>query len=138
MRKFINDHLRLVTFLVTLALFMAVFIPIAYYESKDYFSVRGDVRPEMTTGDLIVLADRVGERTLTPSDFSKYRCVERESEDGKYVNYIIEIDDVYRVMVDFNVETNEMLVFMLSDSETDQSVDILHGGDLRAYFANKG
>ena len=138
MREFINNHLKLVTFLVTVALFLAVFIPVAYYESKDYFSDRGDSRPAMTTGDLIRLGDEVGKGTLKPSDFNKYRCVERESEDGKYVNYIIEIDDIYRVMVDFNVETNELLVFMMSDSETDQSVDILHGGDLRAYLHNKG
>ena len=138
MRNFINNHLRLFTFLITLAVVMAFFIPIAYYESKDYFSNRGDSRPAMTTGDLILLADEVGKGTLKPSDFTKYRCVERETNDDQYVDYIIEIDDAYRVMVGFNVETNEMLFFVMSDSDTDAKVDILNDGDLRAYFSNKG
>ena len=138
MREFINNHLRLVTFLITVALFLAVFIPVAYYESKDYFSDRGDTRPAMTTGDLILLGDEVGKGTLKPSDFTKYRCVERETNKDKYVDYIIEIDDTYRVMVGFNTETNELLFFVMSDSETDQTVDILHGGDLRTYLHNKG
>ena len=138
MRNFINNHLRLFVFLITLSIFLALFIPIAYYESKDYFSTRGDTRPEMTTGDLILLADEAPKGTLKPADFTKYRCVEREANEDKYVDYIIEIDDIYRVMVGFNTETNEMLFFVMSDSETDAKVDILHGGDLRAYFSNKG
>jgi hypothetical protein len=137
MREFINNHLRLVTFLITLAIILALFIPIAYYESKEYFSDRGDTRPEMTTGDLILLADDGQKGTLKPADFTKYKCVERETNEDKYVDYIIEIDDTYRVMVGFNTETGEMLFFVMSDSETHAKIDILNGGDLRAYFANK-
>ena len=138
MREFINNHLRLFVFLITLSIFLALFIPIAYYESKDYFSTRGDARPEMTTGDLILLADEAPKGTLKPANFTKYKCVERETNEDKYVDYIIEIDNTYRVMVGFNTETNQMLFFVMSDSETDAKVDILHGGDLRAYFNNKG
>lgn len=138
MRNFINNHIRLVTFLVVISLFLAVFIPIAYYESRDFFDDHGDTRPAMTTGDLILLADDAGKGTLKPEDFTKYKCIEMEMSDAKYAYYMIEVEPSYRVLVGFNKDTNKLLYFVMSDSATDEEIDILNGGDLRAYFNSKG
>ena len=78
-----------------------------------------------------------GGQSFMPNSLDKVRelaAIKREQG----LDYIIEIDDAYRVMVGFNVETNEMLFFVMSDSDTDAKVDILNGGNLRAYFSNKG
>ena len=138
MRNFINNHVRLVTFLVVMALFLAVFIPIAYYESRDFLEDRDDTRPAMTTSDLQCLADDAGKGTLKPEDFNKYVCTELQMSGTKYSYYVIEIEPSYRVMVGFNNDTNRLMYFVMSDSETDREVDILNGGDLRAYFNSKG
>ena len=139
MRTFINNHIRLVTFFVVFALFLAVFIPVAYYESRDRLAENpSDKRPNMTTGDLILLADDAKKGTLRPEDFTQYQCVEMELSDEHYAYYTIAIEPSYRVLVAFNKNTDKLLYFVMSDSATDAEVDVLHGGDLRAYFKAKG
>ena len=138
MRNFISNHIRLVTFLVVLALFLAVFIPVAYYESKDYLEDRGDTRAYMNTSDLQRLADQAPKGTLKPADFTKYRCAELQAGDEKYAYYFLEVEPCYNVMVAFNKDTNNLMYFVVADFETDQEIDVLNGGNLREHFNNKG
>lgn len=138
MRQFISNHIKLITFLVTISLFLAAFLPIAYYESKDYFVLRGDRRPEMTTGDLILLADAVPDGTLKLEHFTKYKGEEINYEDNTFTYYTIKIEPCYRVMVGFNNNTKTLIYFTVLDSEADSALNVLEGVDLRAYFASKG
>ena len=138
MRQFISNHIKLITFLVTISLFLAAFLPIAYYESKDYFTGRGDKRPEMTTGDLILLADAADSGTLRLDHFTKYKGEEIHYEDDSFTYYTIKIDPDYRVMVGFNNNTKALIYFTVLDSSSDNALNVLDGVDLRAYFASKG
>ena len=131
---FFTRHVKLTAFLLTLALFLVLFTPIAILEAKDYFSKKGDDRPEMTTTDLILLMDR--KASLTLNDFTAYIGREMEGGEGDYRYYYIEFGGQYLLTVAAGKTTGRVEMCLLHADGTDDSIDLMSPHvDVRAYFA---
>ncbi len=133
---FFTRHVKLVAFLLTLTLFLAVFTPLAILEAKDYFSKKGDDRPEMTTTDLILLMDR--KSTLMLEDFTAYIGREMEAGEGDYRYYYIEISGGYLLTVAANRASGRVEMCLLRADGAEDTTDLMSDlVDVRAYFAGQ-
>ena len=120
----------MITFLITLSVLLAVFLPIAYMEAKDYYGQNKDTRPKMQVYDLVVLSEQpaIGYRQLT-----KFACVESEKKGQNFTLIRIEIDPHYTVLASADLMTGEVVYCTMLNNETNEEIDVLTA-DLRAYF----
>lgn len=133
---FFTRNVKLLAFLLTLTIFLAAFTPLAILEAKDYFSKKGDNRPEMTTTDLILLMDR--KSSLTLSDFTAYIGREMEGGEGDYRYYYIEIADGYLLTVAANRASGRVEMCLLRADGAEDTPDLMSDlVDVRAYFAGQ-
>ena len=133
---FFTRHVKLVAFLLTLTVFLAAFTPFAILEAKDYFSRKGDKRPEMTTTDLILLMDR--KSSLTLGDFTAYVGRELEGGEGDYRYYYIEISGGYLLTVAANRVSGKVEMCLLRADGREDTPDLMSDlVDVRAFLAGQ-
>ncbi len=133
---FWTRNVKLITFIVTVSLLLALFIPIAILEAKDYFSQKNDDRPKMTESDLCELLDR--RDTLRLKDFTAYVGREMEGAQGDYRYYYIQLSDHCLVTVVASRATGEVERCLLRDDSMEESIDMMSElVDARAYFAGQ-
>lgn len=133
---FFTRHVKLLAFLLTLTLFLAAFTPLAILEARDYFSKKGDNRPEMTTTDLILLMDR--KSTLTLDDFTAYVGREMEAGEGDYRYYYIEVSGGYLLTVAANRASGRVEMCLLRADGREDTLDLMSDlVNVRAYFAGQ-
>lgn len=125
---FLEDHARLITFLICVALFLAVFWPIAMPEGRDVYSNRAQL-PYMTANDLFYLAklkSGISESLLT-------QYVHDRVQTTYEVYYFIPVEPHYEALVVFGRDTKLLLLFHISNTETDQKIDALQD-DVKAFL----
>ena len=127
---FATRNVRLITFLITLGVFLAVFLPIAYMEAREYFRQGEDTRPKMTTYDLVVLSEQPEIRV---EQLRKFACEEKKQSGQNFVLITIEIDPHYTVMASADTATGVVGYCHVLNNETNEELDVLTE-DLRAYF----
>lgn len=131
--NFFTRHVKLIAFLITIGVLLAVFIPIAIWDGRDYLDEDENL-PKMTTEDLIVLIDR--KNTLTMEDFMQFSGTTLEQLDGTY--YYITIEPHYSVMVRHDVHTGKIDYCTMQNSKNGETFDLLSDDvDLRTYFENR-
>lgn len=133
---FWTRNVKLITFIVTVSILLALFIPIAILEAKDYFSQKNDDRPKMTESDFCELMDR--KNTLQLKDFTAYVGREMEGAQGDYRYYYIQLSDHCLITVVADRETGKVERCLLRDDAMEESVDMMSElVDARAYFAGQ-
>ena len=133
---FFTRHVKLVAFLLTLTVFLAAFTPFAILKARDYFSRKGDDRPEMTTTDLILLIDR--KASLTLGDFIAYVGREMEGGEGDYRYYYIMISGGYQLTVVANRATSRVEMCLLRAEGKEDTPDLMSDlVDVRAFLAGQ-
>lgn len=127
---FFTRHVRLITFLITLSVLLAVFLPIAYMEAKDYYGQHKDSRPKMEVYDLVILSEQPA---IHRKQLTKFACVESEKRDQSFCLIQIEIEPHYTVFASADLLSGEVIYCTMLNNETNETVDVLTA-DLRVYF----
>ena len=127
--NFFSRNTKTITFIITISVFLIIFIPIATLEATNYFSDDYDGRPQMTVNDVIQLSDQ--RSTLAEKHFKQYAGVTTESE--YEVHYKIMIDPYYFLYAVIEKQTGKVQYCTLSNLDTGHEVDVLTG-DVRAFF----
>lgn len=130
---FFSRNVKLITFLVTVGLFLALFGPILVLEAKQYFWQDEDTRPKMTMYDMIVLSEQ---KPLLADSLTKFACLESDA-DGKNTRVIrIEIDGGrFMAVATADAMTGVVVECLIQDMEgdSDDRYDALED-DLRKIF----
>ena len=133
--SFFSRHVKLITFLATLGVFLAIFGPIFVLEAKDYFGANADTRPHMKLYDLILLSEQEGDISL--KQLTKYACMETTSGDKTTTVVKLEVDDGrYMVIATADNNTGKVIACQVLDNETNVQLDVLKD-DLRAHFEQR-
>ena len=126
--NFFSKHVRLITFLITVGVFLVLFMPLAIPEIKEYWGQYADMRDPMTIQRLVVLSeqDAIAERQLT-----EYKSKVDDSEYETY--YYFDIDPHYQVIAVVDKNTRLVIYCNLLNEKTGERIDVLQA-DLRAYL----
>ena len=131
--NFFTRNVRLITFLCTVGLFLAVFGPILVLEARQYYGQDKDARPDMTLQDIIVLSEN---QPITADQLTRFACTESEA-DGKNLRVIrIELDEGrYMLIATADAMTGIVDECFLQDMEggSNDRWDVMED-DLRAVF----
>ena len=125
---FLEEHARLITFLLCVALFLAVFWPIAMPTGREIYSNRAEL-PSMTAQELLYLAEL--KSGLSESMITKYAHDRVQTTYEIY--YFIPVDPHYEALIVFGRDTKLLLFFHVSNTETDQKIDALKD-NVKAFF----
>ena len=139
--SFWSAHARLLAFLCTVAVFLALFIPLGVIGVGvvwDHMDSCGDTRRDMTEEELYALAKR--ETVILSADLDGYVGDRSEVEmDGmRAVIYQIEVGDRYYLTASFNVGTGKAEYITVTDFETGSELDLLDkSADVDAFFERR-
>ena len=117
---FFSRNVKLITFLICLGVFLAIFGPISVFHIIDYVEEqnRGDVMP---IADILALAEE--HDTLRLSRFEGY---EKEISKGKTTTYyFVSAANGYKVMAGAADEDSVVSYFTVTRSDTNESLDVL-------------
>lgn len=127
---FWTRHVRLITFLVCITVFSAVFLPLAYFGVDHWIDrTRRDDRAQMTLEDVIRLSE--SDRDLYLTDLTVF-CGETSDFEHE-THYIIEIEPSYYLRAVAERDTGKLLYFEMVNFENGKQVDILTE-DVRAFL----
>lgn len=119
--NFFTRNIKLMTFLITVGVFLLVFAPIAVMEASVYWGENADARPDMTTSDLIRLSDQ--KSVLRVADITKFTCDERDQEG--YVLVTVDIAPHYTMMASAEKGTGKVIFCEVLSNKTSEKVDLL-------------
>lgn len=139
---FFTRHVRLITFLVCIAVFLVFFGPVSVFTVKGILDRRADTRREMTVEDVIALADKprrtLGDLTVFEGQKSEKTVPVRDgsggtSERNAGTYYYVTVESRYLLSGVTKPDSDELVYLTLSDYRSGESVDLLTG-DVRAFF----
>jgi hypothetical protein len=128
---FFTRHVHLLTFLITIGMFLLVLGPIFVLEAKHYFGQEQDGRPQMKLYEVITLSEQDGD--LFKKQLTKYMC-EESVQEGKNTTLIrIDIEPHYRLFATTDDLTGVVVYCKLLNEDTGDEINVLED-DVRAYF----
>lgn len=127
--NFFTRNVRLITFLVCVGVFVALFGPIAMMEADNYLENENDSKYTMTLENVLTLAKQNG--YISASQIKDYANRQNETEDEIY--YYIDIEPNYFLFAVADKNSQMLLYCDLSNLDTGKSVDVLKG-DVKAFL----
>ena len=131
--NFFTRHVKLLTFLITVGVFLAIFGPIMVLEADSRWGHTDDTRPLMTSDDLIALQTSSG-GAIQWKKLTQYACDENEQEGEGLVLLTVDIAPHYTMIATGNINTGLLEYGEILSNQTGERANILTD-DLRAYFA---
>ena len=125
---FFTRHVRLITFLVCITLFLLAFWPIAMPQIRSFYH-KGDLRPPMSENDVIQVS-RIGYQ-LREAQIAQY--ISNKVDMGYSNYYYVDVEGEYELLAGFAKDTGLLIFCHLSNRETDEKIDVLKG-DVQAFF----
>ncbi len=127
---FFTRHVKLITFLICMSVFLTVFIPVAYFGIDMVIDwTQRDERAQMTVENVIYLSEL--ERDLYLSDLTAYQG--ELSEYDYETHYAIEIEPHYYIRAVAENRTEKLIYFEIVSTKTGVQISILTD-DVRAFF----
>ncbi len=127
--NFFTRHVKLITFLVTVGLFLVVVGPILIFGVAQDWMEPHDL-PKMKVEDVIALSEQ-----NTNLKLSQFTCFEGEMQEWSFGDYyVIEIGSRYTLVCGADPKTEVVFYCELKDSVTERQLDVMNE-DMRAYFA---
>ena len=126
--NFFSANVRLITFVITVAVFLGLFLLLEIPNIKDYWRQYTDMRDTMTIQRLVVLSeqDAISERQI-----KEYRS---KTNDDEYETwYYFDIEPHYQVIAVVDKNTDLVIYCNLLNEKTGERIDVLKD-DLRAYI----
>ncbi len=139
---FFTRHVRLITFLICIAVFLVTFVPLALWGPVNIFDLmrsctEQETRVEMTVEDLESVAAK--NKYLSIRDLDRFVSETSSGEQSglKYVVYQIDVGDRYLLTASFNEASGMVYYLTLTDLETDAYLDLLEDyRDLDEFLAS--
>ncbi len=144
--NFFTRHVKLITFLICIAVFLTFFGPLTIFTVIRYIEERMDTRIPMTEEDLIALSEL--DRDLYFSDIEGYKGI-KDIKTNKYevevdgktetreeeveIYYYMDIGADYTALAIAEIDTEKIIYFQLSNKRTQWKADVLKD-DIRAFF----
>ena len=144
--NFFTNHVKLITFLVCLGIFLVFLGPISVFTVMDYLEKKNDPRIPMTEEDLITLSEM--NRDLYFSDIEGFRGTKDiktikynvdGSEDGDTaekeveIYYYLNIGEDYSALAIADIATEKIIYFRVSNRRNQMHADVLTD-DIRAFM----
>ena len=126
--NFFSANVRLITFVITVAVFLGLFLLLEIPNIKDYWRQYTDMRDTMTIQRLVVLSeqDAISERQI-----KEYRS---KTNDDEYETwYYFDIEPHYQVIAVVDKNTDLVIYCNVLNEKTGERIDVLKD-DLRAYI----
>ena len=135
---FWTRNVRLITFLICITVFLAIFGPWSIHRIYQYVTEQADSRTEMTVSDLYALAR--SPQTVRPSDLDRFigEVGSNELDGIRYSVYQIDIGDRYFLMASFETRTARPYYMTLTDIRTQESLDLLKDSKKLEEFLSAG
>lgn len=127
--SFFAAHVKLITFLIVIGLFLLICGPIFVMEAVEYWGAGMDTRPKMTTTDVITISE--WDQTLELKQITQYAC--REKVGQHEIQVTVEIEPRYTMMVRADKNTRVVIYCELLNNDTNEQLDVLTD-DIRAYI----
>ena len=128
---FFSTHVRLITFLITVGVFLLIFGPIFVLEAKEYFGQDSDARPKMQLYDVITLSEQNSD--ILKKQLTQYQCDESKQEGENTTLIRIYLEPYYILMATTDDQTGVVVYCTLLNDKTGTKLNVLED-DLRAYF----
>ena len=119
---FFSRNVRLITFLICISVFLALFVPIVAYEVVDYLADARDTRPEMTLSDVVRLSAQNGK--ISEKQITGFKPSEVDNKAGQ-IYYYFDIAPYYHVLAISDKQTKMLIYCQLTNFETGETADML-------------
>lgn len=127
---FFTRHVRLITFLICMAVFFCTFVPLALWGPVNVFDLlqscnENEGREAMTVEDLHSVARK--NKSLMITDLDRFIADTSKGEQAglQYVIYQIDVGDRYLLTASFNEASGRVYFLTLTDLKTDAYLDLL-------------
>ena len=120
--NFFSRNVRLITFLICVSAFLALFVPIVAYETIDYLKMARDMRPEMTLNDVLKLAEQNGK--ISEAQIQKFKTTSEDIQ-AATTYYYFDISPHYHVLAIADKNTKMLIYCQLTNFETGETADML-------------
>ena len=127
--NFFSTHVRLITFLITLSVFLFGFLLLEIPNIKERWGQYADMRDPMTIQRLVVLSEQ--ESGISERQIKEYKS--RVDDDEYETYYYFDIEPHYQVIAVVDKNTRLVIYCNLLNESNGDRVDILTE-DLRAYL----
>ena len=127
--SFFSTHIKLITFLSVILVFLLVFGSIFVMNAKEWFS--GDTRPNMTRRDLIALSRMELESGISIDSVTRYESEENKSSEA--IEVVLEVEEDFTVKVYANPNTRLILSGVLINNKRNETRDLFND-DINQYF----
>lgn len=121
---FWTRNVKLITFLICVAVFLTVFGPMSVFRIAKYIEENRDEGEEMSVETVLELSNR--HQALRLSDFKKYEKTISDGEDA--ILYFLTVEEDYLVMVGAESKKGYLTCFTVTDTRTDKTVDVMAVG----------
>ena len=127
--SFFAAHVKLITFLIVIGLFLLICGPIFVMSAVEYWGAGMDTRPKMTTTDVITISE--WDQTLELKQITQYAC--REKVGQHEIHVTVEIEPHYTMVVRADKNTRVVIYCELLNNDTNEQLNVLTD-DIRAYI----
>ena len=127
--NFFSTHVRLITFLITLSVFLFGFLLLEIPNIKERWGQYADMRDPMTVQRLVVLSEQ--ESGISERQIKEYKS--RVDDDEYETYYYFDIEPHYEVIAVVDKNTRLVIYCNLLNESNGDRVDVLTE-DLRAYL----
>ena len=127
--NFFSTHVRLITFLITLSVFLFGFLLLEIPNIKERWGQYADMRDPMTIQRLVVLSEQ--ESGISERQIKEYKS--RVDDDEYETYYYFDIEPHYQVIAVVDKNTRLVIYCNLLNESNGDRVDVLTE-DLRAYL----
>ena len=140
---FFTRNVKLITFLICLGVFLALFGPITVFTVINYIEERQDERPVMSEEELLALSEL--DRDLYYSDIKVFKGREdvktiEVSVDGGgtqtkevEIYYYFDVGEDYSALAIADIDTGKIIYFRLNNKNTQRKADVLKD-DIRSFL----
>ena len=133
--NFWTRNVKLITFLICLALFLTFFGPVTVFQIVDCAQENRAARNAMTVEEVLTFADQRGRLSIT--QFADYEGDEQNWSFGTY--YIINVGEHFRITVGSELSTGAVTYFTVSKKSTGEVMDVMESGfrisELQAFMS---
>ena len=128
--SFVANHIRLITFLSVVGVFLLVFGSIFVMNARQWFS--GDTRPAMTKRDVVLLSSMKLDTGIPVDRVTQYQC--KETVGQSHIEVILEVEPDYTVVIEAHPNTKIITAGRLINNKRNETKDIFED-DIEAYFS---
>jgi len=130
--SFFANHVKLMTFLIVIAVFLLIAGPLFYLSATKWFSPK-DTRPEMTQRDVVLLANLQKESgEIFLDKITRFAC--EEKTEANYIKVTVRIKPNYTMTVLASKDTRLITECTLVHNKRNEKRDVFQD-DIKEYFA---